>query len=97
MAVSSDGLLWITGAGWRCRVEVAPDPWRVVRVEDAGGRRDWWVDLEDHLGSTPRTVKVDQRDGPWARLELVRLEWNRSQQLAPLPDLPMCGSHVGRD
>jgi len=96
VAVSTDGRLRIAGEGWECTVEVAPDPWRVVRVEDARGPGEWRVDLSDHVGSTPRAVRVERREGPWARLELVRMEWNRSQQLAPLPNLPACGSGAGR-
>jgi hypothetical protein len=97
VAVSSDGRLWIAGEGWGCAVEVAADPWRVVGVEDARGPGAWRVDLGDHVGSIPRSVRVEHRDGPWARLELVRMEWNREQQLAPLPELPACGSPIGQD
>lgn len=89
--VSSDGLLRIDGGGWSGTVAVAPAPWRVVRVEDAGENGAWWVELGDHGGSIPHTVRVERRDGPWARLELRRLEWKGDQALASLPDLPPCG------
>lgn len=95
MAVSSDGLLNIAGDGWSCAVEVAPAPWRVVRVEDAGENGAWWVELGDHGGSIPHAVRVERRDGTWARLELKRLEWQGDQELAPLPDLPPCGFPAG--
>ena len=95
--VSSDGLLRIDGGGWSCTVGVAPAPWRVVRVEDAGENGAWWVELGDHGGSIPHTVRVERRDGPWARLELKRLEWKGGQELASLPDLPPCGLLPGAD
>ena len=92
VSATPDGLLAVAGEGWSCAVQVAPAPWRVVGVEDTGDGGAWRVELADHGGSIPHTVRVERRNGPWARLELIRLEWHADQQLAPLPDLPPCGS-----
>jgi len=88
-----DGRLLVGGEGWACRVSVAPDPWRVMMVEEVtvGDRRGWRLRLDDHTSSLPGFVRVDRSDGRWAELQLVRLQWNEATELPPLPDLPECG------
>ena len=95
VSVSPDGRLLVTGRGWSALVTVAPDPWRVVAVEDAAreGAR-WRISLRDHIDSVtvsvPRKIRVAKTGGRWAELELVGLEWNQEAQLPPLPGLPLC-------
>lgn len=86
-----DGRLLVSGRGWTALVSVAPDPWRVVAVED--GNPDvagWKISLDDHNGSLPGQIRVKKTGGRWAELDLVRLEWSPSAQLPALPDLPLC-------
>lgn len=92
-----DGLVEISGSGWRVRVAVAPSPWRVTSVEEVtrGGEPGWRIRLDDHSGSVPGTIRIDGPDRGWAELELIRLQWDTGLDLAPLPDLPACG--VGPD
>jgi len=88
-----NGDLVVSGDGWRARVGVAPDPWRVVTVADArpaAGGPSWRVSVSDHTLSLPREIRVDRADGDWAELELVGLEWNTVDALPALPDLPPC-------
>jgi len=87
---SQDGRLLVTGRGWSALVTVAPEPWRVVEVEEAGNNgAGWRVELSDH-NVYPRKVRLERKGGRWAELELVRLEWSQSAELPSLPDLPLC-------
>ena len=88
---SQDGRLMVTGRGWSALVRVAPEPWRVIEVEDASseGAR-WRISLHDHTDWLPGKIRVEKIGGRWAELELVRLEWSQTAQLPPLPDLPHC-------
>jgi hypothetical protein len=89
--------LVIRGRGWSARVEVAPDPWRVVAVNQVdGGAGGWRLDLRDHIGSVPGTVRIKREDGRSAVLELISLEWNDRPDLAPVPDLPRCADTTRR-
>jgi hypothetical protein len=60
---------------------------------DAGG---WRLDLRDHIGSVPGTVRIKREDGRSAVLELISLEWNDSPVLPPVPDLPRCADSIRR-
>ena len=88
----SDGRLEISGGGWSAVVTVAAEPWRVTLVEeDAGSRsKGWRVRLKDHSGSVPGWVRVDGGDRKWAELELIRLQWDTVDELAPPPSMPAC-------
>jgi hypothetical protein len=88
---SADGRVLVEGQGWRARVTVSGEPWRVVLVEDDGSRGTGWrIELGDHSLSVPGLVRVENGDGRWAELELVRLEWNDGGELPALPELPFC-------
>ena len=88
---SQDGRLLITGQGWTALVTVAPEPWRVVAVEDGNPQGvAWRITLRDHTVDLPREVRVAKIGGRWAELERVALEWKLSPELPPLPDLPLC-------
>jgi hypothetical protein len=87
---TSDGRLLVTGEGWSALVTVAPEPWRVVEVVQAGhDDAVWRLELRDH-NVYPRAIRLEKKGGRWAELELVGLEWNQTAQLPPLPDLPLC-------
>lgn len=87
----ADGRLLVEGRGWEAIVTVKAEPWRVVSVEEAGGRkRGWRLELGDHSLSVPGLVRVKNGDGRWAELKLVRLEWNAGGELPSLPELPLC-------
>ena len=86
-----DGKVAIDGTGWRALVTVRAEPWRVVSVEDVGNAdAGWRIDLSDHSLSVPGSIRVENRAGRWAVLELVRLEWNDGADLPGLPELPVC-------
>lgn len=88
---SPDGRLLVTGRGWSALVTVAPEPWRVLAVEDGDPRgARWRLSLSDHTDWLPGQIRVQKVGGRWAELELVRLEWTQQEQLPPLPDLPLC-------
>lgn len=81
----------VEGSGWAAEVEVADDPWRVIRVREVGESASGWkIVLEDHTGSVPGSVRVKRSDGRSAELELLRLEWNEGGDLPDLPDVPLC-------
>jgi len=87
----NDGRILVEGQGWRAFVTVRAEPWRVVLVEESGNRGTGWrLELGDHSLSVPGSVRVENGDGRWAELELVRLEWNDGGELPSLPDLPHC-------
>jgi hypothetical protein len=97
VSVSPDGRLLVTGRGWSALVTVAPDPWRVVEVEDGNPNgAAWRISLGNHIASVqgliplPKSIRVKKIGGRWAELELVGLEWNQEAQLPPLPGLPLC-------
>jgi hypothetical protein len=91
VATTEDSVLWVDGTGWSARVVVAADPWRVVSVVEAGaGGPGWRIDLGDHIGSIPGSLRLKRSDGRWAELELVSLEWNDAIELPDLPELPPC-------
>lgn len=86
----ADGRLVVTGRSWSAGVQVAPDPWRIVSVRQvAPSGSGWKLDLDDHTGSVPGRIRIT-RDGRWAELDLVRLEWNQGTELPEPPDLPAC-------
>jgi hypothetical protein len=88
-----DGRILVQGRTWAALVDVAADPYRVVSVEEHGGRdRGWSFELRDHSLSVPGFVRVKNPDGRWAELDLVRLEWSERGELPPRPDLPPCGA-----
>jgi hypothetical protein len=90
VAETADGRLLVTGQGWSALVTVAPEPWRVVEVEQAGhDDAGWRLELRDH-NVYPRAIRLERKGGRWAELELVGLEWNQTPELPPLPDLPLC-------
>jgi len=93
VAPREDGRILVEGLRWAALVTVAADPWRVVSVEqvDAEGR-GWRFELSDHSLSVPGFVRVENADGRWAELKLVRLEWNEGGELPSPPDLPLCTS-----
>jgi hypothetical protein len=91
-----DGRIFIEGRGWGAFVTVRAEPWRVVSVEESGNRgRGWRLELGDHSLSVPGLVRVENGDGRWAELELVRLEWNDGGELPSLPDLQDCIGEPG--
>jgi hypothetical protein len=88
--VGGSGLL-IEGPGWSARVEVAPEPWRIVAVRELSRGGDGWrIELSDHIGSVPGAVRIRRSDGRWAELELLSLQWNDAPDLPAIPDLPRC-------
>jgi len=93
----ADGRLEVVGDGWRALVTVAPEPWRVIAVDElaAGGGDGWRVLLRDHTGSVPGGARIDGADRGWAELELVRLEWDGGGGLPDEPGLPPCGAPAG--
>lgn len=86
--VGQNDVMEITGAEWWSVAELAREPSRVMALRG----EDWEVDLDDHTSSVPGKIRIDTPSGDWAELELVRLQWEFSGDLAPLPDLPVCGS-----
>jgi hypothetical protein len=91
VSIRSDGRLLVEGAGWKAVIEVASEPWRVMSVaEERAGGGGWKIELSDHTASVPGVVHVKQKNGRWAELELVRLEWKTTDELPLLPELPVC-------
>ncbi len=91
VSAGDDGRILVEGTGWAAVVTVAPDPWRVVAVTAVGkGKPAWRLELGDHSASVPGTVRISQREGRWAELALIRLEWNEGGPLPELPDLLPC-------
>ncbi|MCW8984614.1 MAG: hypothetical protein OQK55_04680, partial [Thermoanaerobaculales bacterium] len=91
IAPREDGRILVEGERWAAMVTVAADPWRVVLVEEITARdRGWRFELRDHTFSVPGFVRVENSDGRWAELKLVRLEWSAGGELPPIPDLPLC-------
>jgi hypothetical protein len=87
-----DGRLLVEGRDWAAVVIVAADPYRVLSVEEDSSRgRGWSFKLRDHSLSVPGFVRVENPDGRWAELDLVRLEWSERGELPPRPELPPCG------
>lgn len=92
-----DGRIGIEGSGWSALVTLGAAPWRVLEVEEGGSRKGRWrIVLGDHSLSVPGSLRVEDADGRWAELELVRLEWNDGVDLPALPDLPPCVLERGR-
>jgi hypothetical protein len=89
---ANGGRLAVIGDWGSGLVTLVPDPWRIALVEQqpAPGNTGWSVRLEDHTLSVPGWIRVEGADGRWAELELVRLEWDRVEELPVLPDLPPC-------
>jgi hypothetical protein len=87
-----DGRLRVSSETWQGLVTVTDDPWRVTAVEDLSSEqeRSWRVQLRDHTGSVPGWLRVRGADGRWAELELVRLEWDTTEELPTILDLPWC-------
>lgn len=93
VAPREDGRVLVEGLDWAALVTVAADPWRVVLVEQIDTEdRGWRFELSDHSLSVPGFVRVENADGRWAELELVRLEWSEGGELPSLPDLPLCSA-----
>jgi hypothetical protein len=91
VAVDGKGHILVEGLGWSAQVAVASDPWRVASVQGIGDRGNGWrIELGDHTLSVPGQLRVENVDGRWAELELVRLEWNQGGDLPLLPDLRPC-------
>ncbi len=86
-ALGQENLLEITGAGWWAVAEFAQEPLRIVALRG----EDWEAELNDHTSSVPGSIRIETPSGDWAELELVRLQWEFSGDLPPLPDLPVCG------
>jgi len=80
-------LLEITGDGWWTVAELAQEPSRILALRG----EDWEAELDDHTSSVPGSIRFETPSGDWAELELVRLQWEFSGDLPPLPDLPVCG------
>ena len=97
VAPREDGRILIEGLRWAALATVAPEPWRVVSVEQVGAQgRGWRFELSDHSLSVPGFIRVENADGRWAELELVRLEWNEGGELPPTPDFPLCADEPKR-
>jgi len=97
IAPREDGRILIEGLRWAALVTVAAEPWRVVSVEQVGAQgRGWRFELSDHRLSVPGFIRVENADGRWAELELVRLEWNEGSELPLPPDLPFCADKSKR-
>ena len=95
VSVRADGRVLVAGTGWEAVVTVMPDPWRVTRVAAAGsGGADssWVIEVSQHAGSMPIEVEAVAADGRWVRLAAVRVEWRRTDDLPPLPELPPCAA-----
>jgi hypothetical protein len=91
VSLTPDGRLLVTGRGWSALVTVAPEPWRVTAVEDGNPEgAQWRISLGGHTADLPREIRVAKIGGRWAELERVGLEWKKTAQLPPLPDLPLC-------
>ncbi len=90
--IQEDGRVRVAGQVWQGLVELADHPMRVVAVEDLSGGpgMGWRAELRDHTSSVPGWLRVRGREGRWAELELVRLEWHRGAALPPVPELPSC-------
>jgi hypothetical protein len=93
IAPREDGRILVEGVRWAALVTVAADPWRVVSVEEVSTRGGGWsIELSDHTLAVPGFIRVENADGRWAELDLVRLEWSEGGELPPIPDLPLCTS-----
>ena len=88
----SDGLLHVRGIHWAAEIELAPDPWRVSEVSEvrADGGVGWRLELGDHTSSVPGTIRLENSDGRWAKLDLKRLEWPKNTSLPELPIFKPC-------
>jgi hypothetical protein len=88
-----DGRILVEGQRWAALVTVAADPFRVISVEEVSARgKGWSFELSDHSLSVPGFIRVENADGRWAELDLVRLEWRERGELPTIPDLPLCTS-----
>jgi hypothetical protein len=91
VAPREDGRVLVEGLRWAALMTVAADPWRVVEVEEVSSRRKGWrIELSKHIQSVPGFLRVENADGRWAELDLLRLEWNDGGELPPHPDVPPC-------
>ena len=88
--VTEAGRVRISGVDWEAEVTLAPDPWRVLTVDQVPVGTGWHVELGKHTSSVPGRVVVEHPEEDWAELELIRLEWSRVEELPPLPELPPC-------
>jgi len=85
---AGSGWVGLVARGWRCRVRLAADPWRVVELETPDGTR---AVLDHHTASVPGRIRIIRPGGERLfALELVRLEWDTGTALPPLPELPAC-------
>jgi hypothetical protein len=92
-----DDQILVEGRGWAALVRVAANPIRVISVDEVGGTDEGWhIELDEHTLSIPGLVRVENPNGRWVELRLVRLEWNEGGKLPPLPDLPFCSGQLER-
>jgi hypothetical protein len=97
ISLREDDQILIEGEHWAALVRVASNPIRVIAVEEVGGTDEGWrIELAEHTLSIPGFVRVENPNGRWAELRLVRLEWNQGKELPPLPDLPFCSGQTER-
>lgn len=85
--LGGDQVLEIVSEDWWSAAEMAFEPSRISSLRG----EDWSVSLDDHTSSVPGKIRIEMPAGEWAELELVRLQWEFSGDLKPLPDLPLCG------
>jgi hypothetical protein len=97
ISLREDGQILIEGRHWAALVRVAANPIRVISVEEVGGTDEGWrIELDEHTLSFPGFFRLENPNGRWAELRLVRLEWNEGEELPPLPDLPFCSGQPER-
>jgi hypothetical protein len=92
VSVNENGWIEVAGDGWSARIDVRPDPWRVVNVEEitADGSKGWRVRLRDHVVSVPGWIRVEGVGKRWAELDLRRIQRDTVTELPALPSLPPC-------
>lgn len=88
-----EGWLVISGPGWAGSVRLsAQPPWRVVELRGLASSPEtgWRLLLDEHIGSLPGLIRIEQGEERWAELKLIRLQWDTAADLPALPDLPQC-------
>ncbi len=92
VTVESNGQLKIVGPDWKCLVFLAPNPWRVTRVESADVPVDsqWSIDLSDHEQVVPKRLRFEGSSERWAEIELRQLQWHPIDNLPAMPEMPPC-------
>jgi hypothetical protein len=94
VGIHEGGWIEVSGDGWKAKVEVAQNPWRVVSVHEitGDGSRGWRIRLRDHVKSVPGWIRVDGVGKRWAELDLKRHQRDTVEELPALPSLPPCDS-----